>query len=318
MLPIKLNLPEHFLDEEIRCNYTISHKMKKVWAIELDLLNEFQRVCKKYNLSYYSDSGTTIGAIRHQGFVPWDDDIDIVMMRSDYEKLRSVAATEFKHPYFFQVEDTDPGSARGHIQLRNSETTGILKHEFKRNYKFNQGIFIDIFPLDAIPDDEQLFKKQIEDSEDLKEKMFQMRFLVEEYFLFKRWNFVAKIINKIKYNRYHDLKKHPKGYNHFFQKYDQVISQYNGVNTKRIANLSITPYKEFRLRWREDYSSALIKPFEFMNIPVPNGYDRILTKVYGDWKKPIPSPSGHGEIILDPEQPYFVFYSKNKKTFSKA
>ncbi|PWJ66361.1 lipopolysaccharide cholinephosphotransferase [Fibrobacter sp. UWB15] len=304
MLPIKLDLPKNFLDEEVRCGFTVSHKMKKVWAVELDLLNEFTRVCKKNSLQFFTDSGTTIGALRHQGFVPWDDDIDVVMMRDDYEKLRRIAKTEFKHPYFFQIEDTDPGSARGHIQLRNSETTGILKHELEHKYQFNQGIFIDIFPLDAVPDDDQLFKKQIELCEDLKQKMMQKRFLVEEYFLFKRWNFIAKFINKIRYNRFHNPQKFPVGYNFFFQKYDRAISQYNGERTNRVANLSLMPYQEHRLRWREDYKSFLIKPFEFMSVPVPVGYDRILSKVYGNWREPKHSPSGHGNIILDADQSY--------------
>lgn len=311
MLPIKLDLPKNFLDEEVRCGFTVSHKMKKVWAVELDLLNEFTRVCKKNSLQFFTDSGTTIGALRHQGFVPWDDDIDVVMMRDDYEKLRRIAKTEFEHPYFFQIEDTDPGSARGHIQLRNSETTGILKHEFEHKYQFNQGIFIDIFPLDAVPDDDQLFKKQIELCEDLKQKMMQKRFLVEEYFLFKRWNFIAKFINKIRYNRFHNPQKFPVGYNFFFQKYDRAISQYNGERTNRVANLSLMPYQEHRLRWREDYKSFLIKPFEFMSVPVPVGYDRILSKVYGNWREPKQSSSTHGDVIFDAEQPYFYFTKKN-------
>lgn len=307
MLPIKLSLPEHFLDEEVRCGYNVTHKMKKVWAVELDLLHEFQRICKKYNLEYFSDSGTTIGAVRHQGFVPWDDDIDIVMMRDDYEKLRQVASNEFKHPYFFQIEDTDPGSARGHIQLRNSETTGILKDELECKFKFNQGIFIDIFPLDSVPDDESLFKKHLKDSEDLREKMRQKRHFVEQYLLYKRWNFIAKFINKIRHNHYHNLQKYPTGYNYFFEKYDQQISLYNGTNTKRVANLSLMPYKEHRLRWREDYKSSILKPFEFLDIPVPVGYDRILSNVYGNWKTPIVAQSGHGDIILDPEKPYQLY-----------
>lgn len=311
MLPIKLDLPPNFLDEEVRCGFTVSHKMKKVWAVELDLLSEFIRVCKKYNLQFFTDSGTTIGALRHQGFVPWDDDIDLVMMRDDYEKLRCIAKNEFRHPYFFQIEDTDPGSARGHIQLRNSETTGILKHDFEHKYHFNQGIFIDIFPLDTVPDDDQLFKEQIELCKDLQEKMMQKRYLVEEYLLLKRRNFIAKFINKIRYHRFHDPQKFPLGYNLFFQKYDQAISQYNGLNTKRVANLSLMPFKEHRLRWREDYKSFSIEPFEFMRVPVPIGYDRILSKVYGNWREPKHSPSGHGNIILDAEQSYL--YSIRRK-----
>lgn len=307
MLPIKLKLPDHFLEEEIRCGYTISSKMKKVWAVELDLLNEFQKVCKKYNLAYFTDSGTTIGAIRHHGFVPWDDDIDIVMMRQDYDKLQYIASVEFKHPYFFQTESTDPGSARGHIQLRNSETTGILLPDREAGFRFNQGIFLDIFPLDDVPDDEKVFHQLINSCEEFKQKAQQLRYYVESYLLAKRWNFIAKIINKLKYKRYHNKHIYPQGYNNFFSDYAKKISSYKSKDCLRIANLSLMPFKDHRLRWKEDYKAFIIMPFEFLEIPVPIGFNRILTNVYGDWKTPRTSPSGHGDMILDPEKPYYFY-----------
>ena len=84
---IKLSLPEGFLEEEVRCDYTVSKEMKKVWAVELDLLSEFQRVCKLHNIKYAVWAGTMLGAIRHKGFIPWDDDIDVSMPRPDIERL---------------------------------------------------------------------------------------------------------------------------------------------------------------------------------------------------------------------------------------
>lgn len=160
MVPLKIQIPEAFLREEIRCGYTVCRQMKQVWAVMIDLLVEFDRVCKKNHIIYYASGGTILGAVRHKGFIPWDDDIDIMMMRSEYNKLYNIAGREFKHPYFFQTEWTDRGSLRGHAQLRHSMTTGILTSEYKQHFSFNQGIFIDVFPLDAIPDDQDLFKKR--------------------------------------------------------------------------------------------------------------------------------------------------------------
>ena len=159
MLPIKIDLPEDFLNEEIRCGYTVTKQKKELWAIELDLLVQVQKICKKHDIQYFAYAGTMLGAVRHNGFIPWDDDIDIMMTRANYKKFCDIAEKELEYPYFLQTEKTDPTSIMGLAKIRNSKTTGILKSHENRNFKFNQGIFLDIFPLDNIPDEEETFYK---------------------------------------------------------------------------------------------------------------------------------------------------------------
>ena len=156
MLPIQIDLPKNFLEEEIRCGYKISSEMKKVWAVQIDLLEQVKKICKNHGLKYFADSGTLIGAIRHKGYIPWDDDIDLVMMRNDYNKFMEYAKSELEFPYFLQTVYTDKDIMRAHAQLRNSKTTGYMPYE--KNRPYNKGIFIDIFPLDVIPEDPQLKK----------------------------------------------------------------------------------------------------------------------------------------------------------------
>lgn len=259
MLPIKIKLPDHFLEEEERDGYLISPEMKKVWAILLDLFSEFQRVCDKYHIQWWADAGTILGAARHKGMIPWDDDIDVMLMRDEYEKLCKVAEKEFKYPYFFQTEETDKESARGHAQLRNSKTTGILKNELKPKRNFNQGIFLDIFPIDAIPDDEILFTEQTKRI--LSYKKWTSIFLsVRQYY---NYNTLTSLKRKFAFPIMHLLTKIPllKCYNYQvpYNKYLKEMIKYNGMQTKRVCKLVLCPIKQRRVwqrSWFNDLNSS--------------------------------------------------------------
>jgi len=89
--------------DEVRCGYKVSSEMKKIWSIELDLARKLKEVCEKYHLRFYMQAGTLLGAVRHQGFIPWDDDMDFVMPREDFDILESIAHKEFTEPYFLQT-----------------------------------------------------------------------------------------------------------------------------------------------------------------------------------------------------------------------
>jgi len=308
MVDLKLELPNEFFEEEIRDGYLVTSEMKKVWAVELDLLNEFMRVCKKHDICFFSDAGTTIGAIRHGGFIPWDDDIDIFMKREDFVKLELVASEEFSYPYFWQTEETDPGSARNHAQLRNSQTTGILDVERQEKYQFNQGIFIDIFPMDYMPDNEKERKKYFSKLAWKKKKMVYylystIRFQIKGRNLKQFLKYILHFVLSVSVSKEKQYKIFKKMYDDF----ETSIQQYDKIKTNTVGNLFVQPVRS-SLIWKAEWIDSTIEyPFEMLKVPVPVGYDNILRQQYGEWMIPVHAPSSHGGVFFDTDRSYMEY-----------
>lgn len=130
---------------------------EEIKQIELNLLLKLDEICKKYKLRYYLCGGTLLGAVRHKGFIPWDDDIDVLMPREDFEKLLRLEKAETRYggkDCFLKSGN----SIYPFIKLINTNT--VLKEKYLSE-EFTTGIWIDIFPLDGMPDDEKLSQRNL-------------------------------------------------------------------------------------------------------------------------------------------------------------
>ena len=123
--------------------------LRKLQLTELEILDEFVRVCDSHGLRYYLIGGTLLGVVRHQGFIPWDDDIDVCMPRADYDRLAEIWGREASSRFFYQSPDTDPHYFLTYAKIRLNGTE-VYEERFEKA-KFHKGIFMDIFPLDPCP-----------------------------------------------------------------------------------------------------------------------------------------------------------------------
>jgi lipopolysaccharide cholinephosphotransferase len=281
------------LECEIRKGYTISAEMKKVWSIQMKLVKKLLEVCKKYNLKIWADGGTLLGTVRDQGYIPWDDDIDMVMLRGDYDKLVHIASKEFREPFFFQNAYTDKLYPRGHSQLRYNGTAAILPGDIY--CKFNQSIFIDVFVYDALPKDKNYFTANLLKAEFLREIMIWRTYTRCKPFTMKY--FMKRLASKLFFAvfNFHKI------FHRFEQLYSNSKLELSDIYSCPTFNLSLV----FKIaRKKEWYSDTIYMPFEDIQMPVPKGYDKILTNQYGDYMTPVKAPSMHGSVIFDTKRPY--------------
>ena len=125
--------------------------LRRLQLIQLEMLVEVDRICRKCNIQYNIIAGTLLGAIRHGGYIPWDDDADVALLRPEYEKFRKACKTELDQTRFiFQDHRNTKGYRWGYGKLRRKNTLFLREHQ--EHMPYMQGVFIDIFPLDGVPD----------------------------------------------------------------------------------------------------------------------------------------------------------------------
>lgn len=261
--------------------------LNKVKAVHLELLRNFQRVCAENDLSYCAFYGTLLGSIRHGGVIPWDDDIDILMPRADYDKLVKIADIVFDFPMFLQTPENDRQCFYGgYCKLRNSNTTGI---EAKNaGHACNQGIWIDIFPLDYLPADQEQRKEQFENI-----KAYQRMILAKVYPESTEWRAYGSDLYTLE---------------ELYQKLHETMVGTVSHNSNQVAVLA----RYYSKDWYQEYDAAdfayLIKhKFEDGDIYIPVGYEHCLKVDYGEDYMIYPveeERQRHHNAVYSAETPY--------------
>lgn len=286
-------LGEDFFNEETRCEYHVSELMKKLWAISIDLYLEFSRICDKHGLKYFAYAGTLLGAVRHEGFIPWDDDMDVGMLRNDYERFIKIAPSELKEPYLLQTPFTEVGYFRTITRLSNTKTTRIPR--FFKHSGMSHGMMLDIFPLDDYDEaTHELDMKEIalsakKCSQYLKRN--DTNIMTPEHY--SSWE---------KYMTDEPLAE--------WTNVQETAKKHNSNNADFCCMKVLTSSENIRCNnplKKEWFEHTKEVPFEKIKIQIPIGYDGILKTHYGDYMKFPPvnqRVSGHYGLEIDPEKPY--------------
>ena len=281
--------------EEI-CGYFVTEQQKKIWNIEINILVEFMRVCNKNKLKYFVAHGTLLGAVRHKGFIPWDDDIDVNMPRKDFDKLVKLSKKEFEEPFFFQVVSNDKNSFSGTGKLRISTATGMDFQDIGANT--NNGLFIDVFPMDGIIEDEKKRKKQ-------SKKVESYRGLL----LAKIYGERLDYYHQYEKDEWEKLTKKAKLFsqNYLIYKFNKWCKKYSNSTIEREGIISFITDYTCCYWYKEDYENLIMLDFETIKVPAPQNYQRCLSIKWGDYMKmPNDNVKGkkHGDVIMDPDIPY--------------
>ena len=281
------------IEPEVCCGHSITTQTKKVWRVELDLAQQLWRICKKHNIKYYAIGGTLLGAVRHEGFIPWDDDMDFGMFYPEYQKFCNVAASELEYPYAFDKNFT-------FVRIRRSDTTGCTEYELNHaGPTSNLGIFIDIFPIYKIPDSK--IKRKIHGSV---LKILRISNRKKDAFI------KAKAEGKLQVIDFVDPRVLIWKFVEFFsgdltKTYHDICAMFEKSNTKDCALTSFMLYRKMTILPRWMYKGGVIwMPFESIKVPAPRKYDAILRQNYGDYTVFVKGKAQHTIPICDPDVPY--------------
>ncbi len=282
--------------------------IKKLQQVQLQMLIEFDRICKENKLQYQLFSGTLLGAVRHKAFIAWDDDIDVAMLREDYETFLQICQEKLDEKYFLQTHETDKKYIHSFARIRKNNTLSVQKHW--ADIDMHHGIFIDVFPLDKISPESFKGKLQYH----LLYPLRRLKFLKTNRDHLTTGSFIKrKLVVLARFL----LKPFPT--RSFNRLETRIMSMFENTDAEYSTCLSEggkETYLPYMIR-NDEFYDTIDMDFEGHKFPVPINYDEILTNNFGDYMTlpPIEEQKPHHGII---ELNFDTNHSQTKITEIKA
>lgn len=246
--------------------------LQALHKVEISILKEIERVCEKNNISYFAYAGTLIGAVRHKGFIPWDDDIDLAMLRDDYEKFLKVAPKELQDGFSIDHASFNEYLPIYYIKVCKDGT--LFSEDYMKDVQMHHGVFIDIFPFDKIIQGrcKQIgYKIHIEFLNQLNRAKILKRGAATSSKIKQYIAFLLRTILQIV------LLPIPRSL--LFKKMDEYVRKYNATETNWYST------RGYGIVQKRDLLPLRKMKFENTEIVVPNNPDAMLKDIYGDYMK---------------------------------
>jgi len=290
-----------FFRDEVRNGFFIPTAVKQAWAAQLQVLDVIETICRKHDITYFADWGTILGTVRHGGYVPWDDDMDICMKREDYTRFKEAAKTEL--PKDFRIHDYEHQEDHWLFLSRvaNSVHINFEPEHMKQFHNFPYIAGIDIFVLDYLYKDEQQEKQRCEEVKHIiavADSIIagEIAQPVKEANLIQLEQKYHKNFNRKLDNRHMGIE--------LYRLAEEQMARVPKEESDRMAQIFPWGLLGNRGQDREYYEKFVRLPFENTTMPVPADYHRILSGKYHDYFKIHKVWSGH-------DYPYFEGQRKN-------
>lgn len=257
----------------------------------LDMLKEIDRICKKHHISYMLFAGSALGAIRHQGFIPWDDDLDVVMLRPEYERFLSVVPKELDSGLYFMQSEFSEHWPMFFSKLRRNGTA-CIERQVPKDRLMHQGVYIDIFPCDNLSDHAFVRKLQFLASKVVIAKSLYRRGYLTDSKAKKAFIQVCRCLPQKPFWKFVVRRR---------DRQSEMVHTFLGGASRYEKNI-------YPRAW---FENTIRVPFESGEFPVTKYYDELLTVLYGDYMTPLPEEKRgckvHGEIV-DLEHSYEMYW----------
>ena len=290
---------DYFQGETLNGFY-IEPMMKCTWAAEVEVMEVVAEICGKHNIRYFADWGTLLGAVRHQGFIPWDDDMDICMLRDDYEHFLKIAPDELPNGWCVRSVYNNPFTDQLHAVVMNTDKINYFPEHLKRFHGCPYAIGLDLFPLDTVaptPEEDhaicELLKILVYTAQLYEKDPQQASELLPD----------IETLCNVTLNRSHKIK------DQLMQLANQVSQLYNTTDGSCITFYAEHAKRNQGLKLQSAwYRDCVPLPFESITIMAPIEYDAVLRQYYGDYMTPAQGTQTHE----------YPFYKKQERLLTEC